>query len=56
MECFFGLVSVGILDKCFPNLSLLKNEDFNDGSMRAEELIKIVVCNDISILVVDTYQ
>ena len=56
MQCFFCLICVGILDKCFPDLGLLKNEYFNNGSIRAEELIEIVVGDDVSILVVDAHQ
>jgi hypothetical protein len=56
MKCFFRLIRVGILDKSFPDLGLLKNEDFNNGSIRAEELIEIVVGDDVSVLVVDAHQ
>lgn len=56
MECFFCLVCVGILDKCFPDLCLLENEYFDDGSVGAEELIEIVVGDDVSELIVDTDQ
>ena len=56
MECFFCFVCIGVFDKCFPDFCLLKNENFDDSSIRAEELIEIVVGDDVSELVVDTDQ
>ena len=56
MECFFCLVCVGILDECFPDLCLLEDEYFDNGSVGAEELIEIVVGDDVSELIVDTDQ
>ena len=38
-ECFFCWFYFSVLDKCFPNLSLLENEYFDDDTVRTENLV-----------------
>ena len=55
-QSFLCLRSVRVLDECFPYFCFFENEDFNNSSVRAEELIEIVVCDDIAKLIVDAYE
>jgi hypothetical protein len=55
-EGFFCRVGIGVLHKRFPNLSLLKDEDFDDRAVGGEELVEVVVGDDVSELVVDADQ
>ncbi len=56
MQCFFCLVCIGIFDECFPDLGLLEDEYFDDGSVGAEELIEIVMRDHGSELIVNADQ
>ena len=47
---------MSILNKCFPYLGLLEDEDLDDGTMRAEKLVEIIMSDDVSKLVVDAHQ
>jgi len=44
------------LDECFPDFGFLKDEDFNNFSIRYKKLIKVVMSDNISKSVVNTDQ
>lgn len=48
-----SLVNLSELDKSFPNLRLLKDEDLDDLPILAKQVVEIVVSDDIPIFVVD---
>lgn len=50
----FSWVRVGKLDKGFPYLGFLENEDLNNLSVLTKKLIKIVVSDDIAEFVINT--
>ena len=52
-ESSFSLRSGRVLNEGFPDLGLLEDENFDDGSVGAEKLVEVVMSNDIAELVID---
>lgn len=50
----FRRMSISKLNKCFPDLSFLKDEDLDNFSMLAKKLVKVIVSNDVSEFIIDT--
>lgn len=48
-------MSVGEFDESFPNFCFLKNKNFDNLSVLAKKLIKIIMSDYITIFIVDTY-
>ena len=55
-QSLLSLSCMSILNKCFPYLGLLEDEDLDDGTMRAEKLVEIIMSDDVSKLVVNAHQ
>lgn len=55
-ECNFGRVSIGKFDESFPHFGLLKDENFDDLAMLAEQLVEVVVRDYIAKFVINTDQ
>lgn len=55
-KCFLSRIYLYVFYKCFPNFCFLKDKNFDDSSVGAEQLVKIVMGNHVTKLVIDAYQ
>lgn len=55
IESLLCLIHLRILDEGLPYLGLLKDEDFDDWTVRGEQLVEVVVGNNVTELVVDAH-
>jgi hypothetical protein len=44
---------LGIFNESLPYFCLLEDEDFDYGAIRAKQLIKIIMSNDVTKLIID---
>lgn len=52
----FSRMNIGELNESFPNFCFLKNKNFDNLTILAKKLIKIIMSDYIPIFIVDTYQ
>jgi hypothetical protein len=53
---FFRLFYLSIFNESFPYFCFFEDEDFDDGAIRTKKLIKVIMGDDISKLIIDTHK